>query len=348
LLTVVFHFGGVPEFRAREPFGMSSRWLLTIVIFLWPSYSNAGWETDDGADERYWEDHSVVYAEVASIADVNELTTRATITLNIRATLTGPVDAATTPRVRTELFYGAPSDIDEPPPPKSNVIVLLLQRKDGLIIPHCSVAFMPYGLAIKTVKSFDDTAVQQTIVCLRRLRAKVDILGDWIGVSCSQNGMPFQKLGPKESAKLRLRPWDFTMSAQLESGRILESNRLQTMDVFNWFVDDSAAPMEVWDAADEKDLPFERSTRENMQQRSWETPDQKGKIPPHRRAIFRLDGDELLWCMVGSDEKPPFTLAPKKGDGHTIVRFRWSAPWYRPGSVGLPRRHAGPRPERKK
>jgi hypothetical protein len=112
------------------------------------------------------------------------------------------------------------------------------------------------------------------------------LIGNWIGLSYSRNGQPFKPIPPK-LATLSLpsrQSHSFRVFSGRESGRSFPSPE--------WSVDATKTPMEFFIAR------------------------------VNRTAVFQLDGDKLTWCQVGSDDRPPFSLVTKEGDGyHVVVRF---------------------------
>ena len=122
--------------------------------------------------------------------------------------------------------------------------------------------------------------------------------GNWIGVSFSRDGKPFQPIGPK-GARLSLPNRSmYLFKIETPGGDAGQSGSGFKLGRLCWGVDATKTPMEFFIIAG---LP---------------------KLAAERMAIFELHGDDLTWCIVATSEKPPLSLTTKKGDGHTVVRFR--------------------------
>ena len=128
----------------------------------------AGLETLTGVGP--WTEHSAVYAEVASVKDLGSA--RASVTLRVRATLTGFYDAAEGPVLETRLSYNPfASAIRKPPKPNDRVVAVLYRRSDGRIfIEAAQCLYMPDYAGLVVVKGFDDPKVSAIITRLQEVR----------------------------------------------------------------------------------------------------------------------------------------------------------------------------------
>ncbi len=128
--------------------------------------------TLNGTEVEFWDRCSVVYGSVSSVADVSEYGTRAKLTVDVRAVLTGTLDPMQDPYVTIAVRFGGLLDaVRELPPVKSHILVVLERRPNGEYrIWNNPIAFMPHGSPIVAVKGFDEKEVQEMIVRLRLLR----------------------------------------------------------------------------------------------------------------------------------------------------------------------------------
>jgi hypothetical protein len=137
---------------------------------LWPTSATIWPQNFDGYEANLWEDHSIVFAEVAAVTDVEKY--RATIDLNVKAAITGRVDPAMDSRVPFRIAYGHDGTaIKELPKAKSRVLVVLRRMSDGrLAVSDNYFLFMPDKSPITVVSGLDDPKVKQIISRLRELR----------------------------------------------------------------------------------------------------------------------------------------------------------------------------------
>ena len=157
--------------RKKEVNHMAAKTLIALVAAFWTLPALAGVEALFGNELGLWENHSVVYAEVVSVSIVKRGDAR--VTLAVKATLTGLLDAAEQPRLEVDLTYGIfVSAVRELPKPKSRVVVVLMRWPNGrYMIENAFLQSMPDKAAILEVKSFEDPKVEQIVARLRELRA---------------------------------------------------------------------------------------------------------------------------------------------------------------------------------
>jgi len=156
---------------------MINRIVVLLLVGVYPSAAVAGISTMRGTEEAVWTDCSVVFAEVASVTEID--LGHVELSLHVRATLTGTYDAAANPVLDTELRYGGKiSAILKPPIAKARVVVIVRRPRDRdghllnrYVIPSDIVTFMPNEAAMVEVKDFEDPRVRDVVTRLRQLRA---------------------------------------------------------------------------------------------------------------------------------------------------------------------------------
>ena len=131
-----------------------------------------------------WTEHAAVYAEVASVKELGSA--RASVTLRVRATLTGFYDAAERPVVEADLSYNPfASAIPKPPKPNDRVVAVLQRRSDGRVfIEAAQCLYMPDYAGLVVVNGFDDPKVADIIRRLQEVRGmKLPPGLSWPGLS---------------------------------------------------------------------------------------------------------------------------------------------------------------------
>jgi hypothetical protein len=142
-----------------------------------------------GDEARFWESHSLVFAEVGAITEKTTATWfvtdgpssnvekvdqhSATVDLNIKAVLTGPLDSALDPRGLCVLRYGDSYAAAKALPAKGSRLIAVLERGEAggrLNIPNDFFEFMPEKSPVLVVNGFDDPKVSQIISRLNELR----------------------------------------------------------------------------------------------------------------------------------------------------------------------------------
>jgi hypothetical protein len=159
--------------------------LREIRASLWPTSDSRSPQAFDGSEAKLWDDHSVILAEVASSleSDLPGATfsrrRRATIALDIKATIAGGLDAALESHVPVRVAFGDSSTpIRALPKAKSQVVVVLRRMSDGrLSVSEDYFGFMPEKSPIAVVNGLDDPKVQEIVSRLRQLRQPVDKKG---------------------------------------------------------------------------------------------------------------------------------------------------------------------------
>ena len=126
-------------------------------------------ETIQETDQEFWNHHSVVFAQVTSLAVEKN---KADIELEVQGTITGTWDAAKNPKLAVSFYFGEASAIDAPPKRGSFVLVLVERKERGYFIPSAFTPFMPDRAAIAVVDGFDDTRVVAVREKLREWRSK--------------------------------------------------------------------------------------------------------------------------------------------------------------------------------
>jgi len=154
---------------------MRRKTLIVLLLGVQPAMAVGAILTMRGLGADVWTENSAVYAEVTSVKDLGRGHLR--VTLQVHATLTGSFDAAATPLLETDLYYGAKiSAIRQPPVPKGRVVVIVRRLSHApdipYFIPSDFVTFMPNQTAIAPVQGFDDPKMAQIITRLRELRSR--------------------------------------------------------------------------------------------------------------------------------------------------------------------------------
>jgi hypothetical protein len=145
---------------------------------LWPVSDSRLPRAFDGSEQTLWDDRSVVLAEVASqAASESPVETyrdrrRAIISLDVKATIAGCLDAALDCRIAVRIAYGYPdAPIKAAPKAKSKVVAVLRRMGDGrLAVSEDYFGFMPDKSPILVVGGFDDPMVAQIASRLNELR----------------------------------------------------------------------------------------------------------------------------------------------------------------------------------
>jgi hypothetical protein len=137
---------------------------------------------------------SLVYATVTAISDHAGTSKGGTheLTLDIKATLAGPYDAAANPTLKCDLYYGVPNAYKKRPQLKINDKVLVFLTRGYWTkaamekgtrespppdrILNMLVNFMPHQAPLVVVKDFEDPIVSQTISKLRRICRPADMM----------------------------------------------------------------------------------------------------------------------------------------------------------------------------
>jgi hypothetical protein len=136
-----------------------------------PSYS--------GAEEGFWKNKAVVYAEVVSVANVEQ--NRGRLTLQVKATLSGSYDAAARPVMEADLFHSRLYNGIRRLPPANTRVVAVLERQETVapgrvsdprywVLPY-ETRFMPGSAPLIEVAGFDDPKVTDILTRLREVRA---------------------------------------------------------------------------------------------------------------------------------------------------------------------------------
>jgi hypothetical protein len=152
---------------------------------LWPTSENLLPQNYDGGERKLWEDRSVVLAEVVLRTQSDRPVghcpdrPRATLILDVKATIAGSLDAALDCRVPVRLAYDYPgSPIKTCPDAKSKIVVVLRRMSDDrLAVSEDYFAFMPDKSPIAVINAFDDPKAQEIVSRLRQLRQPVDNKG---------------------------------------------------------------------------------------------------------------------------------------------------------------------------
>ena len=177
----------------------------------------AGLETLTGVGADFWKEFSVVYAEVASVKDLGSA--RASVTLRVRASLTGFYDAAERPVVETQLSYNPfASAIPKPPKPNDRVVAVLYRRSEGRIfIAAAQLLFMPDYAGLVVVKGFDDPKVGDIIRRVQEVRGMKSRPGLWLELIKKEEKRKLEEIKNKEEQR------KMTKQEQQKAGRQQES-----------------------------------------------------------------------------------------------------------------------------
>jgi hypothetical protein len=123
---------------------------------------------ETGREPGFWDSHSVVYGELASV-DEDARPHWKKVKLNCFATLAGSFDCAQVSVLSLSIHHGvAASSVLTVPRPTSRVIVVIQRTKSGeFTVPNHAFDFMPKAAVIVAVKDFEDQVVQTTIKEIR-------------------------------------------------------------------------------------------------------------------------------------------------------------------------------------
>ena len=109
-----------------------------VVIFLAasPAYTANAAPTENGADDAYWQTHSVVYASIVGTTQTTGEKPKTEIALRPTLRLSGRFDPGKLPEVSAEIdpaSYGANFKM---PAPGVMVLVVLEQKGDAYLVPR--------------------------------------------------------------------------------------------------------------------------------------------------------------------------------------------------------------------
>jgi hypothetical protein len=144
--------------------------LLTILSAQATAVSGTAPAPGPGAGER----GSIVYAVVTSVTKTAPGHFR--LTLDVKATLTGPYDAAANPVLKSDVTLGPFGTLIGDPPTADARVVVVVGRRPPLFggeyfIPRFEVLDVHIGGAVVIVRGFDDPKVAEIITRLREVRA---------------------------------------------------------------------------------------------------------------------------------------------------------------------------------
>jgi hypothetical protein len=153
---------------------MKRECVVVLVFFFWPTCVWGGVKTIRGTERGLWEKAAVVYAEVASV-EQGARWLQATVTLDVKATLSGSLDAADKHLLKVDAECYPHTGIRWPPKPKMRLIVLV-RREQGehYAVPRDAVLFMPNRGPMMQVEGFDDPKVDRLLAALRIVRKLKD------------------------------------------------------------------------------------------------------------------------------------------------------------------------------
>jgi hypothetical protein len=128
-----------------------------------------------GAEDGYWETHSLVYAELAGTTKSEGHSPEYTLDLRPKLTLSGAFDCGKTPEVSVSVALKDLGPNFKLSSLGSNMLVVLVRTGDSYSISPEQPAFMPDDHApICTVKDFDDPKVRETLTAVQKLRHATD------------------------------------------------------------------------------------------------------------------------------------------------------------------------------
>ena len=139
-----------------------------------------------GDNSLDWEYRSLVLAKVVSVGLGGD---QEALALDIRATITGPIDPAKTPRITARFVLGPyGSALKDTPPPGALVVVLLSESRamergrpgkgtGKWSVETSTVEFMPHGQGICIIDGIEDEVVE-LVTCRVRGFCKVNAVND--------------------------------------------------------------------------------------------------------------------------------------------------------------------------
>lgn len=144
--------------------------LIVVCVLCHATPARAAIVTYRGTEKDFWNDKSVVLAEVVTVVTLDKWW-RVRMTLDVQATLSGQYDAATHPQVEATFETMVMLVKRWPLQPKDRVVVVLQRLPGGQYrIPTSMFTFMPQKQPIAVITSLHDEAVQETIARLREVR----------------------------------------------------------------------------------------------------------------------------------------------------------------------------------
>ena len=155
--------------KGRVQVNIIYRILIITILILVTTISFAKTVTLKCKSDIFWNNNSVVYAEVLTLD--NKRRGYADMTIQVKATLCGTLDPAKHENLTLPIRWGLGSVIKVRPDVNDRIVVLLMKiDNDKLIIPNAYAPYSPNRSTLIIVKKFDDPVVEEVQKKLRKLR----------------------------------------------------------------------------------------------------------------------------------------------------------------------------------
>ncbi len=145
--------------------------IIAMILIASPlNLANAA-PAEKGANEDYWQTHSVVFGVIVGAITTAGEKPKTEISLQAKLRLSGTFDPGKVPEVSVDIDPTAYDASFKMPAVGATVLVVLEHKGITYLVPRELTNFMPGNHApICTVKDFDDPKVKETLEAVQKLR----------------------------------------------------------------------------------------------------------------------------------------------------------------------------------